>query len=226
MSAAAIARSIRERVARARLFAGRAHRSYIGASLGAVWTSCGAALAHVLAGAPTPEDIGKPRLAVDRVFTLRGVGTVVTGTLSGGALRRGQEVTIQPSGKTTRIRNMQSHSRSQELCGPGTRVALNLPDLDALADIRRGDVITLGELGGATETADVLLEISPRAARSIKNASRVNVHYGSAKNPGARWHFLHGRRHLHPVARRVHSGSSCASEAPAFLFAADALHPA
>src|SRR5271170_7898668 len=70
-----------------------------------------AALARVLAEAPPSDDIGKPRLAVDRIFTLRGVGTVVTGTLAGGTLRRGQEVTIQPSGKKTRIRNMQSHNR-------------------------------------------------------------------------------------------------------------------
>ena len=62
-----------------------------------------AALAQVLAGMPSPRDIGKPRLPVDRVFTLRGIGTVVTGTLIGGTLRRGQSVAIQPSGKVARI---------------------------------------------------------------------------------------------------------------------------
>jgi len=148
-----------------------------------------AALASVLAEAAPPDDIGKPRLAVDRIFTLRGVGTVVTGTLAGGALRRGQEVTIQPSGKKTRIRNMQSHNRDAEFCGPGMRVALNLPDIDALKDIRRGDVITLAEFGGASESLDALVEISSRAGRGLKDRSRVNIHYGSAKVP-ARVVFL------------------------------------
>src|SRR5438874_11155553 len=56
-----------------------------------------------LGDAPLPRDIGKPRLSIDRVFTLRGIGTVVTGTLTGGTLRRGQTVVIRPSSGTTRI---------------------------------------------------------------------------------------------------------------------------
>ena len=102
-----------------------------------------ATLARVLAATPPPRDIGKPRLPVDRVFTLPGIGTVVTGTLFGGTLRRGQSVVIQPSGKTTRIRRIQSHGRDVEMSGPGTRTALNLADVDALEDVHRGDVITL-----------------------------------------------------------------------------------
>lgn len=175
-----------------------------------------AALANVLAEAPAPENIAKPRLAVDRVFTLRGVGTVVTGTLSGGIFRRGQEVTVQPSGKKTRIRNMQSHGRNAELCSTGTRVALNLPDLDALTDIHRGNVVTLGELGSPSETIDALIEISPRATRGLKNNSRVNVHYGSAKVP-ARVIFLPGED-LTPGAGAL---AQLRLEEPAFLFAAD-----
>ena len=92
---------------------------------------------------------------MDRVFTLQGIGTVVTGTLTGGTLRRGQNVVIQPSGKTARIRNMQSHNRDVEASGPGTRTALNL-SLDAVEDIHRGDVITLGEFGGPSNVLDVL----------------------------------------------------------------------
>src|SRR6059036_1567265 len=60
-----------------------------------------ATLVRILGDTPLPRDIGKPRLPVDRVFTLRGIGTVVTGTLTGGTLRRGQTVVIQPSGMTT-----------------------------------------------------------------------------------------------------------------------------
>ena len=133
----------------------------------------------MLAETPPPRDIGKPRLPVDRVFTLPGIGTVVTGTLFGGTLRRGQSVVIQPSGKTTRIRRIQSHGRDVEASGPGTRTALNLTDVDALEGVHRGDVVTLEELGGPSEILDVLLEISPRAARPLKDGLRVRAHHGS-----------------------------------------------
>src|ERR1051326_3261901 len=96
------------------------------------------ALGGVLADAPPSPDIGKPRLSVDRVFTLRGIGTVVTGTLTGGSLRRGQPVVIQPSGIATRIRAAQNHNRDVDVSGPGTRTALNLPDVDA-DTVHRGD---------------------------------------------------------------------------------------
>jgi selenocysteine-specific elongation factor len=139
-----------------------------------------AALTRVLAGTPSPRDIGKPRLPVDRVFTLRGIGTVVTGTLTGGALRRGQNVAIQPSGKVTRVRNIQSHNRDVALAVPGTRTALNLPDISASDEIRRGDVVTLAELGGPSEILDVVLEVSPRATRLLKDGAQVRLHYGCA----------------------------------------------
>ena len=88
---------------------------------------------------------------------------MVTGTLTGGTLRRGQSVAIQPAGKVARIRNIQSHNRDVELGVPGTRTALNLPDIAASDDVRRGDVITLAEFGGPSEIIDVALEVSPRA---------------------------------------------------------------
>ena len=135
-------------------------------------------LAHVLAGTRPSRDIGKPRLPVDRIFTLPGIGTVVTGTLVDGGLRRGQTVVIQPSGKTARIRSLQSHGHDVETGGPGTRTALNLTDI-RLEDIHRGNVVTLQTLGGPSEILDVLLEISPRAARGVKHGARVHAHYGS-----------------------------------------------
>lgn len=139
-----------------------------------------AALAQVLGGIPSSPYIGKPRLPVDRVFTLRGIGTVVTGTLTGGTLRRGQNVAIQPAGKAARIRSIQSHNRDVELGLPGMRVALNLPDIAASDDIHRGDVITLAEFGGPSETIDAILEVSSRAARTLKDGVQVRVHHGSA----------------------------------------------
>jgi len=138
------------------------------------------ALAGLLADAPMSPDIGKPRLPVDRVFTLRGIGTVVTGTLTGGRLRCGQSVAIQPSGKVARVRNIQSHNRDVEIGVPGTRTALNLPELSASGDIRRGDVVTLGDLGGSNAILEVILEISPRATHVLKDGAHVRVHHGSA----------------------------------------------
>src|SRR5437588_400282 len=76
-----------------------------------------------------PRDYGKPRLFIDRVFTLRGIGTVVTGTLTGGQLRREQRIVVRPSNFETRIRSVQSHGRELEVAEPGMRTAISLPDI-------------------------------------------------------------------------------------------------
>jgi selenocysteine-specific elongation factor len=173
-------------------------------------------LSQILVDTPSPRDIGKPRLPVDRVFTLPGTGTVVTGTLSGGVVRRGQAVTLQPSGKLSRIRRIQSHSRDVEASGPGTRTALNLTDVDAVDEVHRGDVVTLGGLGEPSAILDVLLEISPRAARSIKDGIRVRVHHGSG-NVAARIAIASGKELL-PGQRDI---AELRLEAPAFVFLGD-----
>jgi len=154
---------------------------------------------------------------VDRVFTLQGIGTVVTGTLTGGTLRRGQGVTIQPSGKPARIRNMQCANSNVEASGPGTRTALNLSDVAALADIGRGDVVTLRELGGPSNTFDALVQISPRASRPIKEGARVRVHYGSGNVP-ARIAFFDKKEAL---AMGESALAQLRLESPAFAFAGD-----
>jgi selenocysteine-specific elongation factor len=148
------------------------------------------ALIRKLLKTPNPANIGKPRLSVDRVFTLRGIGTVVTGTLTGGELRRGQSVIVQPTGKEAKIRTVQSHNTQVEVSAPGTRTALNLPDLQADANIRRGDVVTLPQSGHATTTWDVVLEKTARTesakstpARPLKSGSLVRLHIGSANIP-------------------------------------------
>ena len=175
-----------------------------------------AALAQVLADTPSARDIGKPRLPVDRVFTLRGIGTVVTGTLTGGTLRVGQSVTIQPSGKVARIRNIQSHNRDVEFGVPSTRTALNLPDLGATDDVHRGDVITLAELGGPSELLDVALEISPRANRRLRNDAQVRIHHGSAHARAKVVFFSH--KELAPGEQAL---AQLRLEANLFIFAGD-----
>ena len=173
-------------------------------------------LARVLSDTPPPRDIGKPRLPVDRVFTLPGAGTVVTGTLFGGVMRRGQAVVIQPSGKPARIRRIQSHGRDVEASGPGTRTALNLADVDAVDGVHRGDVVTLAGLGSASEILDVQLEISPRAIRSLRDGLRVHVHHGSG-NVAARVALGSGRE----LAAGTRAVAELRLEAPAFVFTGD-----
>jgi len=176
-----------------------------------------ATLANVLKDAPAPADIGKPRLPVDRVFKLQGIGTVVTGTLSGGVLRRGQNVSIQPAGKSARVRNIQSHGRDVESNSPGARTALNL-SLDAVEDIHRGDVVTLAELGGPSSVLDALVEISPRATTTVRDGLRVHAHHGSG-TVAARVAFRDDVT-LNPGERAV---AQLRLESPAFVFAGDRL---
>jgi selenocysteine-specific elongation factor len=149
-----------------------------------------ATIGGVLSVTRPAADIGKPRLPVDRVFTLAGIGTVVTGTLRGGTLRQGQRIVVLPSGQTTWIRRMQSHNRDADVRGPGSRIAVNLPDVGA-GDVRRGDVVALDVHGTAASVLDVHVEISPRAQRPLRSGVRVRVHYGSG-NTGARIVLLDG----------------------------------
>ncbi len=132
------------------------------------------------------RDIGKPRLFVDRAFTLRGIGTIVTGTLTGGVLRRGQQIIVYPTNLETRIRSIQSHGSELEFAYPGMRTALNLPDIP-LDQLKRGDVVTVQGLGSPSSGLVVLLEKSTRlsrddkATRPIRNGSFVYVHHGTSR---------------------------------------------
>jgi selenocysteine-specific elongation factor len=187
-----------------------------------------ATLARALAETPPPRDLGKPRLPVDRVFTLRGVGTVVTGTLTGGTLRRGQAVVVQPSGQATRLRSVQNHNLDVESSPPGTRTAVNLPDVEIRSaenpqGIGRGDVITLADFGQPADTFDVVLEKSARligakggSARPLKDGTTTRVHLGSA-NFAARVALL-DQKQLEPGQRAL---AQLRFEAPVFAFAGD-----
>ena len=89
---------------------------------------------------PNRKDLGKPRLPVDRVFTLTGFGTVVTGTLLDGSFKLGDEIVCLPSGKSGRIRGLQNHHHKLQKIDPGYRAAINIVNLN-YQDIQRGDVI-------------------------------------------------------------------------------------
>lgn len=104
--------------------------------------------------APRTTRSGPPRLAVDRVFAMRGFGTVVTGTLVGAPLREGDAVEVLPRGLTAKIRGLQSHGEALRVLAPGLRCAANLQGLE-VADIGRGDVVTRPGAVDAIGMADV-----------------------------------------------------------------------
>ena len=146
------------------------------------------AIASELAAMHPQRDFGKPRLFIDRAFTLRGIGTVVTGTLSGGSIRRSQDVVVQPGEISARVRSIQNHGRDIEIARPGMRTAINLPDLSIGENgMQRGDLVTVPGLGSPHVTIDVLLERSSRlkrnspAGRPIKNGSSIQVHFGTGR---------------------------------------------
>ena len=108
---------------------------------------------------PRP-DIGRPRLPVDRSFAMPGFGTVVTGTLVGGALRQGAELAVLPAGRRVRIRGLQQHNRPVEEARPGSRTAVNLSGLDH-SQVRRGDVLALPGTLPASRRLDARLVALP-----------------------------------------------------------------
>ncbi|MAC50423.1 MAG: selenocysteine-specific translation elongation factor [Verrucomicrobiales bacterium] len=140
---------------------------------------------------PPPANISKPRLCVDRVFSPKGVGTVITGTTHGGGFSKGQKVIIQPQGTETTIRSIQNHNSQLDDCKPGMRTALNIPDIEILKGkskegIRRGDTITIADLGTPSRRVHVEVHVSERATKiqTIKHAQRVRFHHFSTTISG------------------------------------------
>jgi len=138
------------------------------------------ALEGVLEAASPRRDVARPRLPVDRVFTVAGFGTVVTGTLVDGRLRVGQEVELQPSGLRARIRGLQSYKEKVEVAQAGSRVAVNLGGVSK-DQIERGEVLTVPGWLRPTRLADVWLEYLASAQAPLKHGQEVEVFSGSAE---------------------------------------------
>lgn len=126
------------------------------------------------------RDLGKPRLPLDRIFTIPGSGTVVTGTLVDGTLSVGQEVEIVPPSIKTRIRNLQTHKTQVITVGPGSRVAANLVGVNS-ADLKRGYVLTRPGWLQPTDLVDARLRLLKMPERSLKHNTEVSLHTGSAE---------------------------------------------
>jgi selenocysteine-specific elongation factor len=139
-----------------------------------------AATLVTLAGRVTPRPSeGPARLPVDRVFTVKGFGTVVTGTLVAGELRADQELIALPSGLPVKVRGLQVHGHDEACAGAGRRVAVNLVGVD-VADLSRGDTLcTPGSLE-PTRRMDVALDLLADA-RPLRHGTRLRVHQGTAE---------------------------------------------
>ena len=130
---------------------------------------------------PEPPDRGRPRVPVDRVFTMRGSGTVVTGTLSGGSLRADGEAELLPSGRRVRVRGLQGHGRPLEMAAPARRVAVNLAGV-ATGQVDRGEVLVLGGQWAATGTVDCRLRCLPGAPAPLRGRGAYLVYAGAAES--------------------------------------------
>ncbi len=138
------------------------------------------ALDDLLANAPTPAD-ERARLFVDRVFTIAGAGTVVTGTLGGDRLLVGEEVELYPRGKMARIRSLQTHKRDEGRADPVTRVAANLAGTGR-AELARGDVVGMPGAWRPTTVFEGVLRPVRGLPHPITARGAFKVHAGAAES--------------------------------------------
>ena len=128
------------------------------------------------------QNIARPRLPIDRVFTMTGFGTVVTGTQLDGVFKTGQEVEVQPQGLKTRIRSLQMHRRQVEVTTPGNRVAMNLANVSR-NELERGNVVALPGQLQRTMLIDVRLQLLADVARPLGHNTQIDFYSGSQEVP-------------------------------------------
>ncbi|MBE0481571.1 MAG: selenocysteine-specific translation elongation factor, partial [Dehalococcoidia bacterium] len=135
---------------------------------------------RLLATSRPNEDIGRPRLLIDRVFTIAGSGTVVTGTLIDGSLKVGDEVEVLPAGLKSRLRGLQTHKSRLDLARPGSRVAANITGVST-SDLKRGDVLTKPGWLLPTRHLTASLKLIPSLPRPLRYNSSVSFHTGACE---------------------------------------------
>ena len=132
------------------------------------------ALAEVLKQRPPRPNLGRPRLPIDRVFTISGFGTVVTGTLMDGSLKLGEEIEILPQGLRGRVRGLQGHKKKEETAQPGSRTAVNITGVEVEA-VRRGDVLITPGKYTLSGRLDVWFRLLPDATTPLKHDTEVKL---------------------------------------------------
>ena len=139
-----------------------------------------AAIDGLLTEAQPKRDLGRPRLPIDRSFTMSGFGTVVTGTLIDGSLNVGQEVELAVSGRRARVRGLQTHKTKLEEALPGTRVAANLTGVSH-EEVSRGDVMATPGWLRSTTAIDLRLKVLTDVPNPLRHNMFVTVHSGSSE---------------------------------------------
>jgi selenocysteine-specific elongation factor len=122
---------------------------------------------------------GAPRLPIDRVFSMRGFGTVITGTLMSGRIRIEDELLLQPSERVVKVRGVQVHARPRDEARAGERAAVNVGGVE-VSDVARGETLTTPGALSVTKRVDAWLELLPEA-KPLAHAARVRFHQGSAE---------------------------------------------
>jgi selenocysteine-specific elongation factor len=151
----------------------------VSAKTGAGLDELRGALAHIAAQVPERGGTGIPRLPVDRVFSMRGFGTVVTGTLTSGSIHADQELMTLPAARRVKVRGIQVHGAQRGEAAAGRRVAVNLGGVD-VSDLQRGDTLTVDGVLEATRRFDATIELLSDAP-SLKHGARVRVHHGTTE---------------------------------------------
>jgi selenocysteine-specific elongation factor len=137
-------------------------------------------LQKCLAEKPPRPDLGRPRLPVDRIFTMAGFGTVVTGTLIDGRLSLGDELEILPTGCRGRVRGLQTHKKKEEVSIPGSRTAINISGIST-EQVQRGDVVIHPGDYKPTNRMDVSVRILRDASRPLRHNTQVKLFIGAAE---------------------------------------------
>ena len=138
-----------------------------------------AALEDIARSVPTHATDGPPRLPIDRVFSMRGFGTVVTGTLTSGVLNVDEELVVEPSDRRVKVRGIQVHGAPQPSASAGRRVAVNLGGVD-VEDLSRGDTLTRDGAYETTRRFDAVIDLLPDA-KALRHGARVRFHNGTTE---------------------------------------------
>ena len=137
-------------------------------------------LTEILSDKPARLDLGRPRLPIDRVFSMPGFGTIVTGTLSDGRFAVGDEITILPSGQRGRIRGLQTHKKKEEVAVPGSRTAVNISGI-ATEEIWRGEVVTHPRQYQPTRRVDARIRLLKDVSQALKHNTEVKIFVGASE---------------------------------------------
>ena len=173
-------------------------------------------LVRLAEDAPDSDSDHLPRLPIDRAFVMKGFGTVVTGTLLSGSVYAGQSLTLEPGGRTVRVRGMQTHGRAEDLALGGSRVALNLAGIE-VSEVSRGQTLVVPETLTAVSSIDVEAWLLP-GSPGLKHGSVVHFHAFTSDTLASI--LLYGRGRFEAGANRL---ARMKLQSPILLAAGDAF---